>query len=216
MIYCILISLAVVALDQISKLLVLKFIDLGEIVPCIKGVFHLTYINNDGAAFGILQNHRWVFMVISVLAIAAIYFYIAKEKPKSPWVRTSLAFIAGGGIGNMIDRIFRGTVIDFIDFDFVNFYVFNIADAFVTVGCAVLVCYMLFVELPKDSKKKKLSAGASADTKTDGAEPGCENTEAASPDKGGCPCCRADKDTSSDGDGKTDETDGKNGGDGND
>ena len=75
---------------------------------------------------------------------------------------------------------------------------------------------MLFVELPKDSKKKKLPAGASADTKTDGAEPGCENTEAASPDKGGCPCCRADKDTSSDGDGKANEADGENGGDGND
>lgn len=212
MIYCILISLAVVALDQISKLLVLQFIDLGEIVPCIKGVFHLTYINNDGAAFGILQNHRWVFMVISVLAIAAIYFYIAKEKPKSFWVRTSLAFIAGGGIGNMIDRIFRGTVIDFIDFDFVKFYVFNIADAFVTVGCAVLVCYMLFVELPKDSKKKKQTAG----TKTDSEKLGGENTEAASPDNGGCPCCCTDKDAASDGDGKTDETDGENGGDGND
>ena len=82
MIYCILISLAVVALDQISKLLVLKFIDLGEIVPCIKGVFHLTYIKNDGAAFGILQNHRWVFMVISVLAIAAIYLHCERKAQK--------------------------------------------------------------------------------------------------------------------------------------
>lgn len=211
MIYCILISLAVVALDQISKLLVLKFIDLGEIVPCIKGVFHLTYINNDGAAFGILQNHRWVFMVISVLAIAAIYFYIAKEKPKSIWVRTSLAFIAGGGIGNMIDRIFRKTVIDFIDFDFVNFYVFNIADAFVTVGCAILVCYMLFVELPKDSKKKKQTAGA----KAGGGELGGENTEDTSSDNGGCPCGCADIDTASDGDGKAEKSDGESGGDGN-
>lgn len=167
MIYCILISLAVVALDQISKLLVLKFIDLGEIVPCIKGVFHLTYINNDGAAFGILQNHRWVFMVISVLAIAAIYFYIAKEKPKSPWVRTSLAFIAGGGIGNMIDRIGAGYVTDFVNFKLIGFAVFNYADAAVCVGAVLLMVYVLFFadRSPnsgdgKTSGKEKKSDGA--------------------------------------------------------
>ena len=181
MLYCILITLAVVLLDQVSKLLVVRFIAEGEIVPCIDGLFHLNYINNEGAAFGILQNHRWVFMVISVIAIAAIFFYIAKEKPKSMWVKTCLAFIAGGGVGNMIDRIFRGSVVDFIDFEFVKFYVFNVADAFVTVGCAVLICYVLFVELPKEAKQKKLSASetsqASEASETSEAEKGKEESE---------------------------------------
>lgn len=174
MLYCILITLAVVVLDQVSKLLVVRFIAEGEIVPCVNGLFHLTYINNEGAAFGILQNHRWVFMVISVIAIAAIIFYIAKEKPKSMWVKTCLAFIVGGGVGNMIDRVFRGSVVDFIDFEFVKFYVFNVADAFVTVGCAVLICYVLFVELPKDAKQKKTAGATEAEAqitdKTDEAD----------------------------------------------
>ena len=121
MIYCIIVCVVVVILDQVTKLIVINNIAQGEIIPVIDGVFNLTYIENKGAAFGMLSDHRWVFMVISVLAIGLIFFYLWREKPKSYWIKTPLAFILGGGIGNMIDRMFRPGVIDFLDADFVQY-----------------------------------------------------------------------------------------------
>ena len=171
MIYCLILSIAVVLLDQISKIIVVKNIELGEVIPVIKNVFNLTYIENRGAAFGMLSDQRWIFMIISVVAIVAIFVFIWKEKPESMWMKTCLGAIVGGGIGNMIDRIFRGSVVDFIDADFVqyphpsfdggfkltmtDFPIFNVADCFITVGCAVLVVYLIFVELPREAKAEK-------------------------------------------------------------
>lgn len=157
MILCLILAAMAVLLDQITKLLVLQNIGEGASVEGIRGVFRLTYIENKGAAFGILAHQRWVFMVLSVIAIAAILFYLWKEKPKSILVRLSLGMILGGGVGNMIDRIFRGAVIDFIDLEFMDFYVFNIADSFVCVGCALLILYMILSEV-REKKQKKESA----------------------------------------------------------
>ncbi|MBR6676837.1 MAG: signal peptidase II [Clostridia bacterium] len=171
MLYCFLLCTAAVVLDQVSKLIVINTIAEGEIIEVIKNVLTFTYLENKGAAFGMLADQRWVFMVVSVVAIAAIFFYLWKEKPESMFVKTTLALILGGGIGNMIDRIFRPGVVDFIDVEFfcypevsfeggfsitlADFPVFNIADCFITVGCAVLICYLLFVEFPKEAKAEK-------------------------------------------------------------
>ena len=171
MIYCLVLCAIVVILDQVTKLIVINTIPEGSVIEVIKNVFNLTYIENTGAAFGMLSGHRWVFMVVSVIAILLIFFYLWKEKPESIWVKTSLAFILGGGIGNMIDRCFRTGVVDFIDADFVqypqvsfsggfsvrltDFPIFNVADCFITVGCAALVCYLLFVELPEENRKER-------------------------------------------------------------
>jgi len=182
MLFCIIVTALVVLLDQISKIIVVSTIPEGHLIEVIRGVFNLTYIENKGAAFGMLSNHRWVFMVISILAIAGILFYLWKEKPKSYWIKAPLAAILGGGIGNMIDRTFRPGVVDFIDADFVqypvvsfeggfsvhleDFPIFNIADCFITVGCVTLIVYLLFVELPREAKaekEKKNSAGAEND-----------------------------------------------------
>lgn len=177
MIYCVIICVAAVLLDQITKLIVINTIPEGEVIEVIGGVFNLTYIENRGAAFGMLSEQRWIFMVVSVIAIVLIFFYLWKEKPKSYWIKTPLALILGGGIGNMIDRVFRPGVIDFIDADFffypqvsfeggfsvhlADFPIFNVADCFITVGCATLIVYLLFVEIPRETKKeKKLSATA--------------------------------------------------------
>ncbi|MBQ2729338.1 MAG: signal peptidase II [Clostridia bacterium] len=178
MIYCLVLCAVVIILDQVTKLIVINTIPEGTVIEVIKDVFNLTYIENTGAAFGMLSDHRWVFMVISVVAILLIVFYIWKEKPESMWIKTPLAFVLGGGIGNMIDRCFRTGVIDFIDADFVqypqvsfsggfnirlaDFPIFNVADCFITVGCVMLVIYLLFVELPKESKKEK-STSANAE-----------------------------------------------------
>ncbi len=191
MIYCLILSVVIVLLDQISKLIVVNTIELHENIPVIKDVLHFTYIENRGAAFGMLSDQRWVFMVISVVAIAAVFFFIWKEKPRSMWIKTCLGFIVGGGIGNMIDRIFRGSVVDFIDAAFVqyphpsfdggfkltmtDFPIFNIADCFITVGCAVLVVYLLFFELPAEAKlekkaKKAVKCESPDETKADNDE----------------------------------------------
>ncbi len=183
MIYCLIITAIVIILDQISKAIVVAAIPEGHLIEVIPDIFNLTYIENKGAAFGMLSEHRWVFMVISVLAIVGILFFLWKEKPESYWIKTTLAFILGGGIGNMIDRTFRPGVVDFIDADFVqypvigleggfsmhleDFPIFNIADCFITVGCFTLIVYLLFVELPKETNEKKNKPSADAENEED-------------------------------------------------
>ena len=154
MLLCAILIILSVAADQITKHLVLANIAMYEDVAVLPGIFHFTYIENKGAAFGMLANNRWVFHVISTVAIAAFVFYIIKYRPKDILLRISLSFVVGGGIGNMIDRCFRGSVVDFIEVDFIDFYVFNVADIFVCVGCGLMVLYIILSEI-KDSKAKK-------------------------------------------------------------
>ena len=154
MLLCAILIILSVAADQITKHLVLANIAMYEDVAVLPGIFHFTYIVNKGAGFGMLANNRWVFLVISTVAIAAFVFYIIKYRPKDILLRISLSFVVGGGIGNMIDRCFRGSVVDFIEVDFIDFYVFNVADIFVCVGCGLMVLYIILSEI-KDSKAKK-------------------------------------------------------------
>ena len=110
------IILGVVVLDQLTKLLTVHFLEVGETVPLWEDVFHFTYIRNRGAAFGMLSDKRWVFMLVSVIAIIAVLFYLIKYRPKNKWLVVSLSMIVGGGIGNMLDRLYLGYVIDFLHF----------------------------------------------------------------------------------------------------
>ena len=153
MLLCILTVIGVVALDQLSKLWVLDaLVPIGS-YRLWDGVLHFTYVENRGAAFGMLANHRWVFMIVSTAAIIAMILYVAIAKPKSKFEILSLSFIIGGGIGNMIDRVARGFVVDFIDVTCINFYVFNIADSFVCVGCALLFLSVLLSERAESKEK---------------------------------------------------------------
>lgn len=157
MIWTILVILAVVGLDQWTKLLALSHLRQVKTFPLIENILHFTYVENRGAAFGMLANHRWVFMAFSLLAIVAIFVWLWWQKPKSVWLRLAAAFIVGGGIGNMIDRFARGFVVDFIDVRCINFYVFNVADSFVCVGCAMFFLWVLRSEIAE--KKKKQAEG---------------------------------------------------------
>lgn len=163
--------LLVVLLDQITKLIVVNNFDLGESKPLIKDVFHFTYILNDGAAFGMLADHRWIFIVLSTVAVLAIgvYLVIRSKKIGTLW-GCALAMIAGGGVGNMIDRLWNGegfgdgAVIDFLDFcAFPNLWswIFNVADAAVCIGAGVLVLAVILDEV-KESRRKKAEALAAA------------------------------------------------------
>lgn len=146
-----LVSLGVIIIDQVTKWLCVAFLKEAESVPLIRGFLHLTYVENRGAAFGSFSEHRWVFMVFSTIAIVGVTVYLLKFCENDRLLRCSLALIIGGGIGNMIDRIASGYVVDFIDFTLINFAVFNIADCFVTVGAVLLAISLL---LPLFKKKE--------------------------------------------------------------
>lgn len=154
MIFCIIVIVLAIGIDQLSKYLVTANLkDIGTL-PLIEDVFHFTYVENRGAAFGMLADHRWVFMVLSVLGIAALIAWLVIEKPKSLWLKLAVSLIIGGGIGNMIDRVLLGYVIDFIDCRFINFYVFNIADSCVCVGCALFMLTVIIDEVTEIRTKK--------------------------------------------------------------
>lgn len=154
----ILISIIVggIFLDLLTKLLVAGLMELGQSVTVIPGVLNFTYIHNYGAAFGMLSEHRWVFMVISTIAIVGIGVYLFRFCRERMLLRVGLAMIISGGLGNMVDRIFYGYVIDMIDFCLFPFWkwIFNIADAFVCVGAGVVVL-SLVLDIIKDAKQKK-------------------------------------------------------------
>ena len=153
MILTVLIIIATVVLDRWTKWLAAVHLKDGAF-RFIPDVLHFTYVENRGAAFGMLKDHRWVFMVVSVAAIAGIIVFISVKKPKNMLLLTSLALIAGGGIGNMIDRTALGYVIDMIDVTCIDFYVFNVADSAVCIGCGLLILYMILDEVKTKRKAK--------------------------------------------------------------
>lgn len=148
--------LAGVGLDQLTKLLVLKFMELYESVAIIPNVLHITYIQNKGAAFGMLSNHRWVFMVLSTVAIIGVSIYLFRFCKERMMLQIGLALIVSGGIGNMIDRIAYGYVVDMIDFCPFDFWmwIFNVADACVCVGAGIVLLGIV-LDIVKEVKAKK-------------------------------------------------------------
>lgn len=128
-----------IVLDQISKWLVKTNMSLGETKTGISGLFSLTYLRNYGAAFSILQHQQWLFSVITVIIVGFALVYLFKQINTSLWMITSLVLIIAGGFGNFIDRVSQGYVVDFVDLDFINFYIFNLADSYLTVGVLLLL-----------------------------------------------------------------------------
>lgn len=134
------IALIIILIDQIIKFLIKINFQLNQSFPLIKNIFHLTYIHNFGAGFGILQNQQWILIFISLIAIGAIFYYFDRIKEKEILLQILVGFILGGTIGNLIDRLAYGFVIDFLDFRI--WPVFNIADSFVTIGITGLIIYL--------------------------------------------------------------------------
>lgn len=140
--------LAVVILDQFSKYIVVENMALGESIPIIEEVFHLTYILNPGAAFGMLAYNRLFFIAIAVVVIGII-IWARREILASPWeVKAGCGLFLGGAIGNLIDRARQGLVIDF--FDFRIWPVFNIADIAICIGVGLIIWNLLKTELKRD------------------------------------------------------------------
>ena len=147
------IAAAIVGLDQWTKALTVANVPMHEKLGSVLGIFHITHTENSGAIWGILQGQTWLFVIIMVLFLAVLGVMIWRKWLTKKFELICLAMIAGGGIGNMIDRLASGKVTDMIEFDFVSFPVFNVADCFITVGCAALLIYIIFF----DREKKKPS-----------------------------------------------------------
>lgn len=141
-------------LDQLSKGLVVANMKLHESIPIVKDVLHLTYVHNKGAAFGMLADQRWVFLIISTVTIVSVGLYLFLGFCDSVVNGLSLALILSGGVGNMFDRLILGYVVDFVDFTLIDFAIFNVADAFVCIGAALL-CISLIAETRRDLKESR-------------------------------------------------------------
>lgn len=137
----ILIFLFIIALDQITKILITSTFSLGQEKVIIPKILSFTYVRNEGAAFGLFSGARIFFIVFTIAVLLGAVYYIVKMRPRSPIEKTALAFIAGGAVGNFIDRAAFGFVRDFIMTTFIDFPVFNVADCFVCIGAALYVLY---------------------------------------------------------------------------
>lgn len=151
------IAAATVIIDQITKLVAAAALNGGSApgqVVFIPHVLRWSYVENRGAAFGSLADARWVFLAASTVLIAAIVLYMLRSESISRLQYVTLAFVLGGGIGNMIDRVARGYVVDFVDFYFIPVWkwVFNFADACVCVGGIVFALSLLFVKKKEDDR----------------------------------------------------------------
>ena len=160
------IVLGIVGLDQLTKTLAVVYLQGEPSFPLWQDVLHFTFVKNKGAAFGMLSDQRWVFMILSTVAIVGIFFYLFRYRPKNKWLIVALAMIAGGGIGNMIDRVLLGYVVDFIDFTLIDFAVFNVADSFVTVGAGILIVYLI-IDIVHDYQNGKLKKAEQEAAKTE-------------------------------------------------
>jgi len=135
----------VIAIDQVSKYLAFTYLKPVDSITILKGIFNLTYVENRGAAFGILQNQRWLFILLTIIICIAMAYYLIANRNESLLLRISLSMILAGAIGNLIDRVRHGYVVDMFHFTLIDFPVFNIADSFVVIGTILLGYYILFI-----------------------------------------------------------------------
>ena len=147
----------VVAADQLTKALVVANIPLGGHVDFLPGFLDFTYLRNTGAAFSSFEGMQWLFaLIFLVFTLGIFYEYFRKKMPFTSFERWSIAAIYAGGLGNMIDRLRLGYVVDMIETQFMDFPVFNVADCFITCGCIALFASLAFCNkaIWKDEKKK--------------------------------------------------------------
>ena len=151
---CLVAIVLLVGVDQLTKWWAITQLAGTNGIPLWKGVFELTYVENRGAAFGMLQNQQWLFIIVTVLLLGAVGFLLFGSRAyRHPLSVGAGVLIIAGGIGNLIDRILSGFVVDFLNFCLIDFPVFNFADICVTVGAAVTIVYMIFFDGKKPKEK---------------------------------------------------------------
>ena len=155
MIYIVLI-LILVGAEQLSKYLIDSYMLEGETLPIINDFFHLTYVKNRGIAFGMFQGKLDIISIATIIAIVAIAYYLYKERNKLSMIeKMGFIYILAGAIGNMIDRAFRGFVVDMVDFRGVWCYVFNLADVWINIGVVFVLLDQLILRKKRETEEDK-------------------------------------------------------------
>lgn len=156
MIIALIIAAAIAVIDQVIKYFVVQNVPLNTSITVIDNLFSITYIKNKGIAFGMFTNMRWFFVVATAVVIIALVVYFIKTKNNNKLALTAAALIIGGGIGNLIDRVFLGYVVDYLSLSFFS-PVCNFADYCITAGTILLIIYILFYSniVNSHSKSKK-------------------------------------------------------------
>lgn len=149
MIFWFLMAVLIVGADQLLKFVVSSQMLKHESLTLIPDILNITYVENKGAAFSILSDYTWVLSILSVVFCIAIFLYILIKKPKNKLLMVSLIMIFAGALGNAIDRVFLGYVVDFIEVRFIDFPIFNLADISITVGAGILMVYEIFFDREK-------------------------------------------------------------------
>ena len=147
--YYYLIVIAIILLDQFTKYFAITHVKNVVTIPIIENIFHLTYAENTGAAFSILSNKIPLLTIVTSIFIICLLIYMSKmiiEKKGFQWMTLALTFVIGGAIGNLIDRIRLAYVVDFFEFRFIQFAIFNVADTFIVVGSILLIICILLEE----------------------------------------------------------------------
>ena len=138
-------------LDQTAKIFAAGLLPSVRTVPIIENIFHLTYVENTGAGFGAFSGYTWILTALTLVVIIAVVSFVVVKRPKNYTLLTALTFMMGGAVGNVIDRIRLGYVIDFFDFRVIDFPVFNVADCFITVGAVIFAVYVIFLSDKKEN-----------------------------------------------------------------
>ena len=149
------ISGLVVILDQVTKILIFKTLPLYHSITIIPGFFNITHIHNPGGAFGFMAHQdsnfrNFLFILLASVAVGIIFYFYKNTNRTHPFLASGFALILGGAIGNLIDRIRFGTVVDFLDFYVRNYHwpAFNVADSAITVGVTIFIFHLLFRKMP--------------------------------------------------------------------
>lgn len=155
-----LLAFVVILIDQWTKWLVVRYMELGESIPIIENVLYITSHRNRGAAWGMLQGQFWLFYLITIVVVVGIVIYIQRLQPTQRLFGIALGLMLGGALGNFIDRVFRKEVVDFIHayiFSY-SFPIFNVADAALTIGVALMFIYTWIEE----KQRKGMNDGANS------------------------------------------------------
>lgn len=146
----------IIAIDQLTKWIVVRTMEIGERIPVIENFFYLTSHRNSGAAWGILEGQMMFFYIITVIFVIGAIYYMEKYAREDKLLAISLGLVLGGAIGNFIDRLLHQEVVDFFDFYLFgyNFPIFNVADSALTIGVILVIIATIFDETQKGKTKK--------------------------------------------------------------
>lgn len=159
MLMYIVVAAAIILVDQLVKQWAAGPVRAAGTIPLLDEVFHLTYTENRGAAFSILQEKRWFLIAATAAMVVFLLWVLKKGYVRNRWGRTGVVFVIAGALGNLVDRVRLGYVVDLFDFRLINFAVFNVADVFIVTGGIMCVIYFLFM----DDKLQKEKGNAQTD-----------------------------------------------------